>query len=84
MRLAALTAALGEAEASARAARTDRLEAEREADRLRARVAASEAKVERLSEADDSLRQAIVRLGRELVAERAPQALVDSQREPAS
>jgi hypothetical protein len=84
VRLAALTAALSEAEAATRGARTDRLEAERESDRLRALAAASEAKAERLSEADDSLRQAIIRLGRELVAGGPAQALVDSQREPAS
>ena len=84
VRLRALTAALSEAEAATQAARADRLEAERESDRLRARAAASEAKAERLNEADDSLRQAIIRLGRELVAERPGQALVDSRREPAS
>jgi chromosome segregation ATPase len=84
LRLSALTAALAEAEAAARAARADRDEAEREADFLRERTASSEAQAQRLTQADDNLRSAIARLGRELVAQHAAQALVDSQREPAS
>jgi chromosome segregation ATPase len=73
--------ALAEAEASARA---DRDQAQRDLERLSQRLSESEARAERLSDADDSLRQAIARLGRELVAERAAEALVDSRRERAS
>ena len=71
------------AEAALRAARLERDALVREAAELRDRLTASEAQADALKEADGLLRQAIARLGREMVAGPASRA-APPEREPAS
>jgi len=83
LRLRELMSAGGEAEAALRAARLERDALAGEAAELRERLAASEAQAGALKEADGLLRQAIARLGREMVAGQISRA-APPEREPAS
>ena len=83
LRVQELMSAGGEAEAALRAARLERDAFVREAAELRDRLTASEAQADALKEADGLLRQAIARLGREMVAGPASRA-APPEREPAS
>jgi len=83
LRVQELMSAGGEAEAALRAARLERDSLLREAAELRDRLAASETQAGALKDADNLLRQAIVRLGRELVGGQTARA-APPEREPAS
>jgi chromosome segregation ATPase len=85
LRLQALAAARVEAEGEARVARAERELTARETNDLRQQLAASQARAKSLSEADEALRRTIARLGREMVAGRAPEAAqTPADRETAS
>jgi len=68
IRLQALAGARIEAEGAAQVARVDRELAARDSDGLRQQLAASQARANELGEADEALRRAIARLGREMAA----------------
>lgn len=73
-RLHALAAARVEAEGTARVARAERELTAREINELRQQLAAAQARAKGLGEADEAVRRAIARLGREMVASRAAEA----------
>jgi DNA repair exonuclease SbcCD ATPase subunit len=83
LRVQELMTAGGEAQAALRAARLERDALVREAAELRDRLLASETQAGALKEADGLLRQAIARLGREMVAGQSSRA-APPEREPAS
>ena len=83
LRVQELMTAGGEAQAALRAARLERDALVREAAELRERLTASEAQAGALKEADGLLRQAIARLGREMVGGQ-PSRAAPPEREPAS
>jgi chromosome segregation ATPase len=82
-RLQALAAARVEAEGAARGARAEGELAAREINDLSEQLAAAQARAKGLGEADEALRRAIARLGREMVAGMAPEA-AQADRETAS
>lgn len=82
-RLQSLAAARVEAEGAARVAQTERELTGRETNDLRQQLAAAQARINGLGKADETLRRAIARLGRQIVAGRAPERAT-AERETAS
>jgi len=73
-RLQSLAAARVEAEGAARVAQAERELTARETHDLRQQLAAAQARAREVGEADEALRRAIARIGREMIAGRAPEA----------